>query len=122
MRPVGLTARDTLRLNADGGDVVVFLASGQVEESVADGSGKVLLTRRPSPGDLGILPAPRTKDRFVTGIFGLTDAVLLTLDRDGLLEGLGPDAEKVALNLDRLRDQELSALDAAHAQIKSPTS
>jgi Flp pilus assembly CpaE family ATPase len=122
MRPVGLTARDTLRLNADGGDVVVFLASGQVEESIADGSGKVLLTRRPSPGDLVILPAPRTKDRYVTSIFGLTDAVLLTLDRDGLLEGLGPDAEKVALNLDRLWEQELSAVDAADIQIKSRTS
>ena len=122
MRPVGLTARDTLRLNAEGGDVVVFLASGQVEESVADGSGKVLLTRRPSPGDLVILPAPRTKDRFVTSIFGLTDAVLLTLDRDGLLEGLGSDAEEVALNLDRLWEQELSAVDAADVQIKSRTS
>src|SRR6202163_3884340 len=88
MRPVALTARDTLRLNADGGDVVVFLASGQVEESIADAAGKVLLTRRPSPGDLVILPAPRTKDRYVTSIFGLTDAVLLTLDRDRLLAGL----------------------------------
>jgi Flp pilus assembly CpaE family ATPase len=122
MRPVGLTARDTLRLNADGGDVVVFLASGQVEESIAAGSGKVLLTRRPSPGDLVILPAPRTKDRYVTSIFGLTDAVLLTLDRDGLLEGLGADAEKVALTLDRLWEQELSAVDAAEVQIKSRTS
>jgi Flp pilus assembly CpaE family ATPase len=121
MRAVGLTARDTLRLNADGGDVVVFLASGQVEESIADAAGKVLLTRRPSPADLVILPAPRTKDRYVTSIFGLTDAVLLTLDRDGLLEGLGPDAEKVALSLDRLWEQELSAVDAADAQIKSRT-
>jgi pilus assembly protein CpaE len=122
MRPVGLTARDTLRLNADGGDVVVFLASGQVEESVTDGSGKVLLTRRPAPGDLVILPAPRTKDKYVTRIFGLTDAVLLTLDRDGLMEGLGPDAEKVALALERLWEQELSAVDAAGTQRMSRTS
>ena len=121
MRTVGLTARDTLRLNADGGDVVVFLASGQVEESIADGAGKVLLTRRPTPGELVILPAPRTRDRYVTRIFGLTDAVLLTLDRDGLLDGLGPDAEKVALALDGLWEQELSAVDAAEAQIKSRT-
>ena len=121
MRTVGLTARDTLRLNADGGDVVVFLASGQVEESIADGDGKVLLTRRPTPGELVILPAPRTRDRYVTRIFGLTDAVLLTLDRDGLLDGLGPDAEKVALALDGLWEQELSAVDAAEAQIKSRT-
>ena len=119
MRPVGLTARDTLRLNADGGDVVLFLASGQVEESIADGDGKVLLTRRPAPGDLVILPAPRTKDKYVTRIFGLTDAVLLTLDRDGLLDGLGPDAEKVALSLDRLWEQELSAVNAVEAQVKS---
>src|SRR6202022_3998608 len=116
MRPVSLTARDTLRLNADGGDVVVFLASGQVEESIVDGDGQVLLTRRPAPGDLVILPAPRTKDRYVTRIFGLTDAVLLTLDRDGLLEGLGPDAGNVALTLDRLWGQEWSAVDPAHAQ------
>jgi Flp pilus assembly CpaE family ATPase len=121
MRPVGLTARDTLRLNADGGDVVVFLGSGQVEESITDDSGKVLLARRPSPGDLVILPAPRTKDSYVTRIFGLTDATLLTLDRDGLLEGLGPDAEKVALTLDRLWEQELSAVNAAEVQRVSRT-
>ncbi len=121
MRPIGLTARDTLRLNAQGGDVVVFLASGQVEESVADGTGKVLLTRRPVPGDLVILPAPRSKDRYVTSIYGLTDAVLLTLDRDGLLEGLGTDVGKVALALDRLWEQELSAVEAAEAQRASRT-
>jgi Flp pilus assembly CpaE family ATPase len=121
MRAVALTVRDTLRLNAHSGDVVVFLASGQVEESITDGTGKVLLTRRPSPGDLVILPAPRTKDRYVTSIYGLTDAVLLTLDRDGLLEGLGPDVEKVALALDRLWEQELSAVDAADKQRASRT-
>ncbi len=121
MRPIGLTARDTLRLNAQGGDVVVFLASGQVEESVADGTGRVLLTRRPVPGDLVILPAPRSKDRYVTSIYGLTDAVLLTLDRDGLLEGLGTDVGKVALALDRLWEQELSAVEAAEAQRASRT-
>jgi Flp pilus assembly CpaE family ATPase len=121
MRAVALTARDTLRLNAHSGDVVVFLASGQVEESITDGTGKVLLTRRPSPGDLVILPAPRTKDRYVTSIYGLTDSVLLTLDRDGLLEGVGPDVEKVALALDRLWEQELSAVDAADKQRASRT-
>jgi len=121
MRAVGLTARDTLRLNAQGGDVVVFVASGQVEESIADGTGKVLLSRRPSPGDMVILPAPRTKDRYVTNIFGLTDAVLLTLDRDGLLEGLGPEADRVAAALDRLWEQELSAVEAVEVQRSSRT-
>ncbi|MEO8745954.1 MAG: hypothetical protein ABI334_06160 [Candidatus Dormiibacterota bacterium] len=121
MRAVGLTARDTLRLNAQGGDVVVFVASGQVEESITDGSGKVLLNRRPAPGDLVILPAPRSKDRYVTSIYGITDAVLVTLDRDGLLEGLGPDVDKVALALDRLWEQELSAVEAAGAQRQSRT-
>src|SRR6202163_2775539 len=121
MRSIGLTARDTLRLNAQGGDVVLFLASGQVEESISDGAGKVLLTRRPAAGDLVILPAPRTRDRYQTAIYGLTDAVLLTLDRDGLLEGLGPDVEKVALALDRLWEQELSAVDAAEIQRASRT-
>jgi Flp pilus assembly CpaE family ATPase len=119
MRSIGLTARDTLRLNAQGGDVVLFLASGQVEESISDGEGKVLLTRRPAAGDLVILPAPRTKDRYQTAIYGLTDAVLLTLDRDGLMEGLGPDVEKVALALDRLWEQELSAVSAAEIQRSS---
>ena len=38
MRAIGLTARDTLRLKAHGGDVVLFLASGQVEESITDGT------------------------------------------------------------------------------------
>ncbi|TAN34451.1 hypothetical protein EPN29_03550 [bacterium] len=116
MRPVGLKGRDTLRLGAQGSDAVVFLASGQVEQSMADGSGKVLLTRRPAPGELVVLPARRTRDRYVTSLYGMTDAVLLTLDRDGLLEGLGPDVERVALALDKLWEQELSAAAAAEAQ------
>jgi Flp pilus assembly CpaE family ATPase len=119
MREVGLAARDTLRLGGQGGDVVVFLASGQIEESVTDTAGKVLLTRRPAPGDLVILPAPRTGDRYVTSIYGLTDAVLLTLDRDGLLEGLGSNVEKVAVMLDKLWEQEVSAAAAIHAQVSS---
>ncbi|HEV2140716.1 MAG TPA: cyclic nucleotide-binding domain-containing protein [Candidatus Dormibacteraeota bacterium] len=118
---MGLTARDTLRLGGQGGDVVVFLASGQVEESITDPAGKVLLTRRPSPGDLVILPAPRTGDRYVTNLYALTDAVLLTLDRDGLLEGLGQHLEKIALTLDKLWDQELSAAAAIEAQSASKT-
>ncbi len=121
LRAIGLTARDTLRLNAQGGDVVVFVASGQVEESIADGSGAIVLTRRPAPGDLLILPAPRMKDRYVTSIYGITDAVLLTLDRDGLLEGLGPDVDKVATALDKLWEQELSAVAAAAVQRSSRT-
>jgi Flp pilus assembly CpaE family ATPase len=121
MRAVGLAARDTLRLGGEGGDVVVFLASGQVEESITDAGGKVLLTRRPAPGDLVILPAARTGDRYVTSIYGLTNAVLLTLDRDGLLEGLGPDLEKVAVTLEKLWDQELSAAAAIAAQTSSRT-
>jgi MinD-like ATPase involved in chromosome partitioning or flagellar assembly/CRP-like cAMP-binding protein len=119
MRPVGLAARDTLRLGGQGGDVVVFLASGQVEESVTDTTGKVLLTRRPAPGDLVILPAPRTGERYVTNIYGLTDAVLLTLDRDGLLEGLGSSLEPVAVTLDKLWEQEVSAAAAIQAQVSS---
>jgi Flp pilus assembly CpaE family ATPase len=122
MRPVGLTARDTLRLGGQGGDVVVFLASGQVEESITDSNGKVLITRRPAPGDMVILPAPRTGGRYVTSIYGLTNAVLLTLDRDGLMEGLGPDLEKIALTLDKLWDQELAAAAAIDAQTASRTS
>lgn len=119
LRPIPLAARDTLRLGGQGGDVVVFVASGQVEESITDGSGKVLLTRRPSPGDMVILPAPRTGDRYITNIYGLGDAVLLTLDRDGLIEGLGPSVEKVAMTLDKLWEQELSAAAAIEAQTSS---
>src|SRR5260370_38865083 len=96
MRPVGRMARDSLGLGARGGDVVVFVASGQVEESITDGAGKVLMSRRPAPGDLGILPAPRIANRYVTSIYGVTDATLLSLDRDGLSEGLGPDTESHA--------------------------
>lgn len=121
MRSVGLAARDTLRLSGQGGDVVVFLASGQVEESITDATGSVLLTRRPAPGDLVILPAPRTGDTYVTNIYGLTDAVLMTLDRDGLLEGLGPNVEQVAVTLDKLWEQELSAAAAIDVQTASRT-
>jgi len=121
MRIVGLAARETLRLGGQGGDVVVFLASGQVEESITDTAGKVVLTRRPAPSDLVILPAPRTADRYVTNIYGLSDAVLLTLDRDGLLEGLGSDLEKVAVTLDKLWEQEIAAAAAMQAQTASRT-
>jgi Flp pilus assembly CpaE family ATPase len=86
---------------------------------VTDTAGKVLLTRRPAPGDLVILPAPRTGERYVTNIYGLTDAVLLTLDRDGLLEGLGSSLEKVAVTLDKLWEQEVSAAAAIQAQVSS---
>src|SRR5437763_15674121 len=121
LRPVALAARDTLRLGNQGGDVVAFVASGQVEESITDAAGKVLLTRRPSAGTMVILPAPRTGDRYVTSIYGLTDAVLLTLDRDGLLEGLGREVEKIAVTLDKLWEQELSAAAAVEAQTSSRT-
>jgi pilus assembly protein CpaE len=119
MRAVGLTARDTLRVGGAGGDVVVFLASGQVEESVTDSAGKVLVTRRPAPGDLVILPVLRTADGYLTNIYGLTEAVLLTLDRDGLLDGLGPEVDKVASSLERLWDQELERAEAIAAQTGS---
>ena len=119
MRPVALAARDTLRIGGDGGNVVVFLASGQVEESVSDPGGKVVLTRRPALGDMVILPVPRTGGRYVTNIYALTDAVLLTLDRAGLMEGLGADLEKVAVTLDKLWEQELAAAAAAAAKASS---
>lgn len=116
MKSVTLAGGDTLRLGTLGGDVVVFLASGLVESTINDGSGRVLITRRPSPGDLVILPAPRAGVRYVTSIRGLSDAVLLTLDQNGLLQGLGPDVEKVAIAIDKLWQQELNAADAAKAQ------
>lgn len=116
MRPVDLAAGETLRLGAHGGDLVIFLAAGSCEGAILDGNGKVVLTRRPKPGDLLILPAPRTSDRFVTSIHGLTQATLLTLDRDGLMEALGPQVERVGIGLDKLWEQELAAADAAQAQ------
>ena len=116
MRQVRLAARDTLRIGGDGGDVVVFLASGQIEESVADANGKVVLTRRPGLNDMVVLPVPRTSGRYAANIYGLTDAVLLTLDRAGLMEGLSADVEKVALALDKLWEQELTAAAAVAAQ------
>ncbi|MGZ6299664.1 MAG: hypothetical protein ACXWMN_04125 [Candidatus Limnocylindria bacterium] len=119
MRSLGLKARDTLRLGGTGGDAVVFLASGQVEQSIADGKGAVLLTRRPSPGDLLILPAAPSGEQYVTSIFGLTDSVLLTLDRDGLFEGLGSEVAPVAATLEKLWEQELSFARAAETQVKS---
>lgn len=121
MRPIGLKGRDTLRLGGQGGDVVVFVASGQVEETITDPTGKVLLTRRPAPGDLVILPAARAGGRYATSIYGVTDAVLLTLDRDGLMEGLGRDVEQVAVTLDKLWEQELSAAAAIETQVASRT-
>ena len=116
MRPVSLKAGETLRLGAQGGDLVIFLATGSCEGAIVDSAGKVVLTRRPKPGDLLILPAPRGRDRYVTSIHGLSDASLLTLDRDGLMEALGPDVEQVSVGLDKLWDQELAAADAALAQ------
>ena len=116
MRPVSLAAGETLRLGTHGGDLVIFLATGACEGAILDGSGKVVLSRRPKPGDLLILPVPRTGDRYVTSIHGLSDATLLTLDRDGLLEALGPEVERVGIGLDKLWEQEMAAADAAQAQ------
>lgn len=121
MRPIGLKAQDTLRLGGQDGDAVVFVASGQIEETITDPAGKLLLTRRPAPGDLVILPAARAAGRYVSSIYGVTDAVLLTLDRDGLLEGLGQDVDQVAVTLEKLWEQELSAAAAIEAQVASRT-
>src|SRR5690242_8042753 len=64
MRVVGLPASDKLQLATEHGDVVVFLASGLVEQSLTDATGRHLLTRRRLPGDLLILPVHRAGDRF----------------------------------------------------------
>lgn len=122
MRVVGLPARDKLKIGTDHGDAVVFLASGLVEQSLTDSAGHVLLTRRRQPGDLLILPVHRSGDRYVTSIDGLANAVLLTLDRDSLIHGLGADVEKVATALDQLWAQELAAVAAAEVQLSSRTS
>jgi Flp pilus assembly CpaE family ATPase len=122
MRVVGLPAQDKLNVGTERGDAVVFLASGLIEQTLTDASGKLLLTRRRLPGDLLILPVHRAGDRFVTSIDALTNSVLLTLDRDSLVQGLGDDVEKVAVALDQLWGQELAAIDAAEAQIASRTS
>ncbi|HSS95234.1 MAG TPA: hypothetical protein VLR46_14770 [Candidatus Dormibacteraeota bacterium] len=122
MQAVPLAPGDTLRLGGKGGDVVIFLASGAAEQSITDASGKLLLARRPAPGDLLILPVPRTGDRYVTSIKGISDSILLTLDRDGLLAGLGQDVEKVAMALDRLWEQQVAAAAATQAQVASRTS
>ncbi len=119
MRVVGLPAADKLKLGTDRGDVVVFLASGVVDHSLTDAAGRVLLTRRRLPGELVILPVRRAGDRYVTSIDGVANAVLLTLDRDSLIEGLGADVEKVAGALDQLWAQELAAIEASEAQTAS---
>ena len=97
------------------------LASGLVEQSVAQPSGAVVLVRRHVPGDLVVLPAPRSADRYLTSIYALADSVLLTLDRDGLVQSLGPDVEQVAHALDKLGEQELAAMDAGQVQTASRT-
>jgi Flp pilus assembly CpaE family ATPase len=122
MRVVGLPAADKLQIGTDRGDAVVFLASGLVEQSLTDAAGRVLLTRRRLPGDLVILPVHRAGDRYVTSITGLANAVLLTLDRDSLVQGLGADVENVAGALDQLWSQELAAAEAAEVQVASRTS
>jgi len=122
MRVVGLPAADTLKLGTEHGDVVVFLATGLVEQSLTDASGRVLLTRRRLPGDLLILPVQRSGDRYVTSINGVANAVLLALDRDSLIQGLGPEVEKVATSLEHLWAQELAAVEAAEVQLSSRTS
>jgi len=121
MRVVGLPARDTFNLSAQSGDIVVFLASGIVEQSIAHSSGPVVLVRRHLPGDLVVLPAPRTDDKYTTSMYGLADSVLLTLDRDGLVESLGADADAVALALDKLGEQQSAAMDASQVQTASRT-
>src|ERR1700730_8259362 len=119
MRVVGLPARDTFKLGDQSGDTVVFLASGLVEQSVAHASGEVVLILRHVPCDLVVLPAPGSADRYMTSIYGLSDAVLLTLDIDGLVQSLGPEADTVAVALDKLRDQQLAAIEVRHVQAES---
>src|SRR5439155_27158806 len=107
-RPVRRAGGGSLRRGGRGGDLVVVLATGSCEGAILGAAGKVVLTRRRKAGDLLILPAPRGSDRFVTSIHGLSDATLLTLDRDGLMEALGSDVEAVSIGLDKLWEQELA--------------
>ncbi len=94
MQTVALAPGDTLLVGGKGGDVVMFLASGVAEQAITDASGKLVLTRRPAPGDLLILPVPRGPESYTTSIRGITDSTLLALDRDSLLAGLGQDVAK----------------------------
>src|SRR5260370_9785719 len=98
----------------------MFLAWGVAEKSITDASGKLLLTRRPAPGDLLILPAPRTGDRYVTSIRGLSNSILLTLDRDGLLAGIGQGVERVAIALDKLLEQQVPPPSPTETQTAPP--
>jgi Flp pilus assembly CpaE family ATPase len=119
MQTVALVPGDTLRVGGKSGDVVMFLASGVAEQSITDASGKLLLTRRPAPGDLLILPVPRAADSYITSIRGIADSTLLALDRDGLLDGLGQDVDKIAIALDKLWEQQVAAAAATQAQAAS---
>ena len=52
----------------------------------------------------------------------MSASTLLTLDRDGLLEGLGSDVEKVAIALDKLWEQQVAAAAATQAQATARSS
>ena len=119
MQTVALAPGDTLLVGGKGGDVVMFLASGVAEQAITDASGKLVLTRRPAPGDLLILPVPRGPESYTTSIRGITDSTLLALDRDSLLAGLGQDVEKVAIAIDKLWAQQVAAAAATQAQAAS---
>ncbi len=113
MRDLSVPAGQTLKLQADARDAVIFLSSGTCDRKITDPSGTILLMRRSLPGAQVVLPPPAARGRYTTTIRAVADAAFVTLDRDSLTQALRGGLDQVTKALDQLWDQEVAAFDSA---------
>jgi len=112
MSDLAISAGQTLLLKPDAHDAVIFLAAGSCDRTIADKSGKILLTRTQLPGDQVILPPATARERFKITIRAKVDSAFISLDREAIEQSLGAAAQPVTKALDQLWEQEVEAFGA----------
>ncbi len=120
MSDLAISAGQTLLLKPDAHDAVIFLAAGSCDRTIADKSGKILLTRTQLPGDQVILPPATARERFKITIRAEVDSAFISLDREAIEQSLGAAAQPVTKALDQLWEQEVEAFGAQPAPAGRP--
>jgi pilus assembly protein CpaE len=112
MQDMAVPGGRILQLRPEGQDGVIFLASGACERTITNKAGEILLTRRSLPGDQLVLPPPSARDTYTTTIRALSDSSFASLDRETLERALGSGFQPLAMALDVLWDQEVTAFES----------
>lgn len=113
MRDLAVPAGQTLKLQPNSRDAVIFLSSGTCDRKITDPAAAILLMRRSLPGAQVVLPPPEARTRYTITIRAVTDSAFVTLDRDSLTQALRGALDPVTKALDQLWDQEVAAFSSS---------